>query len=148
MKRRNFVTAFSMGLAGWIGKAALPAEAQAAGAATGIVPEGSHLLGKSVPSSAIQREAARQRETWIRKAAAEIGTIRPGMTRADLLRICKPEGGLSTQTQGQYVYRDCSLIMVEVFFQPVSALLHKGPAHEDIITQISRPFIVAFNILD
>jgi hypothetical protein len=151
MERRNFVTAFAIGLAGWIGKAALPVEAQTAkttGAVAGIVPEGPRLLGKSVPSSATERETTQQREAWIRKAATEIGALRPGMTRADLLRICQPEGGTSTPTQGQYVYRGCSLIKVEVFFQPVSTILHKGPAPEDIITQISRPFIVAFNIID
>jgi hypothetical protein len=31
--------------------------------------------------------------------------IRPGMTRADLLTVFREEGGVSTRTQEQFVYR-------------------------------------------
>lgn len=163
MQRRNFMTAFAVGLAGWISKAALPAEAQEpkkpqetpnTPSTPGTVPPQIYLSKTLAPQSAAEHKIEQDREDWIRKAALEIGTIRVGMTRADLLKIFTTEGGISTRMNRMYVYRECWLIKVEVEFQPVPEKHDKEgrimgeEAPEDIITKISRPFIVAFNIYD
>jgi hypothetical protein len=42
-------------------------------------------------------------------ALARIAAIKPGMTRADVLRVFTTEGGLSTTYRNHYVYRDYGL---------------------------------------
>src|SRR6266850_4946318 len=58
---------------------------------------------------------------WIAQSLREMETIKVGMTRADLLRVFREEGGLSTRTQRQYVYRECLYIKVAVEFEPVES---------------------------
>jgi hypothetical protein len=85
---------------------------------------------------------------WIEKSLKEIETVKVGMTRADLLRVFKEEGGISTRTWRRYVYRDCPYIKVDVEFEPAGALDNKvseGPS--DKISKISKPFL-EWSILD
>src|SRR5882724_5816733 len=56
---------------------------------------------------------------WIAKSLKEIESVKVGMTRVDLLRVFKEEGGISTRTWRRYVYRDCPYIKVDVEFEPV-----------------------------
>lgn len=79
---------------------------------------------------------------WIAKSLKEIETIKVGTTRADLLRVFKEEGGISTRTRRRYVYRDCPYIKVDVEFEPVGALenkLNENP--QDKIIKISKAFL-------
>jgi hypothetical protein len=66
---------------------------------------------------------------------AWIATIKPGMTRSDLLRVFTTEGGLSTRTHRTYVLKPCPTIKVDVEFSI------SGNEAEDKITQISRPYL-------
>src|SRR6266550_2871023 len=66
---------------------------------------------------------------------AWIATIKPGMTRSDLLRVFTTEGGLSTRTHRTYVLKQCPTIKVDVEFSI------SGNEAEDKITQISRPYL-------
>jgi len=45
-------------------------------------------------------------------ALARIATIKPGMTRADVLKVFTTEGGLSTTYWNHYVYRDYGLAAI------------------------------------
>jgi hypothetical protein len=72
----------------------------------------------------------------------EMETIKVGMTRADLLRVFREEGGLSTRTQRQYVYRECPYIKVAVEFERVGNAEAPFPENgKDKIVKISQPFI-------
>jgi hypothetical protein len=85
---------------------------------------------------------------WLAKAMREMATIKPGMTRADLLRVFEEEGGLSTRTQRRYVYRGSKYIKVDVTFEPVGEVDDKaGESRKDKVTTISRPFL-DWEILD
>jgi hypothetical protein len=64
---------------------------------------------------------------------AEFRTIKPGMTRSDLLRLFATEGGLSTRTRRTYVLKRCATIKIDVEFS-----VSRNEA-EDTIKQISRP---------
>lgn len=66
-----------------------------------------------------QVESAKSHSEWIAQSLREMETIKVGMTRADLLKVFTEEGGLSTRTQRQYVYRECPYIKVAVEFEPV-----------------------------
>jgi hypothetical protein len=83
---------------------------------------------------------------WLAKAMREMATIKPGMTRADLLKVFEEEGGLSTRTQRRYVYRGSIYIKVDVTFEPVGDN-KKGDWPEDKITKVSKPFLES-SILD
>jgi hypothetical protein len=78
----------------------------------------------------------------IEKVIEETNTLKPGMTRTDLLDIFTEEGGISTRTWRRYAYRGCPYIKVDVEFKPVGNeedKLHQSL--KDIITKISKPFL-------
>lgn len=92
--------------------------------------------------SAAQVQSAQSHSEWIAQSLREMETIKVGMTRADLLKVFREEGGLSTRTQRQYVYRECLYIKVAVEFEPVGNAEAPFPENgEDKIVKISRPFI-------
>jgi hypothetical protein len=77
---------------------------------------------------------------WLAESLREMETIKPGMTRADLLRVFAEEAGLSTRIQRRYAYRD--FIKVDVKFEPARSPEDKLTEHsEDKIRDISRPFL-------
>jgi len=72
---------------------------------------------------------------WVSSVLAWIATIKPGMTRSDLLRVFTTEGGLSTRTHRTYVLKQCRTIKVDVEYSI------SGNEAEDKITQISKPYL-------
>ena len=104
--------------------------------------------------SAAEHKLQQEREDWIRKAATDVDGIRVGMTRADLSKVFTTEGGLASRDHRFYIYRDCSLIKIEVRFKPVPELrddqgrLLGQDAPEDIITEVSRPFLTSYHVID
>ena len=94
------------------------------------------------PKKTQAAEAKSQHTEWIAKSLREMQTIKPGMTRADLLKVFQEEGGLSGRTWRRYAYRGCPLIKVEVTFEPVGKPEDKPPeSSKDKITKISKPFL-------
>jgi hypothetical protein len=70
------------------------------------------------------------------------------MTRVDLLKVFREEGGLSTRTQRRFAYRDCPYIKVDVEFEPVGEPEDKlSQLPEDKIIKISKPFL-EWSIID
>ena len=75
-------------------------------------------------------------------------TIKPGMTRDDLLRVFRTEGGLSTPLRRTFVSQDCPYFKVDVEFKPVARPGHGDNQFVasvedggDIITAASKPYI-------
>lgn len=98
-----------------------------------------------LPSSKPQAD---EHTEWIARSLREIETIKVGMTRLDLLKVFKEEGGISTRTWRRYVYRDCPYIKVDVEFEPVGEPENKvSQSPRDKIIKISRPFL-EWSILD
>lgn len=98
--------------------------------------------------SASQSSNSDEHTAWVAKSLKEIGNLRPGMTRDDLLKLFTEEGGISTRTWQRYVYRECKYIKVDVEFEPVGETENKslrGP--RDTITKISKPFL-EWSIMD
>jgi hypothetical protein len=77
----------------------------------------------------------------------DIGSVQTGMTRAELLRVFTPEGGIATRDAQQFVYRRCPYIKVIVnFHKPGDADADwvNAPEEEwtgDLIQSISKPFL-------
>ena len=72
---------------------------------------------------------------WVNNVLVWIATIKPGMTRSDVLRVFTTEGGLSTRTHQAFVLKQCPTIKVDVEFSI------SGSEAEDKITQISKPYL-------
>jgi len=82
-------------------------------------------------------------DEFLGKSLREIETVKPGMTRADLLKTFKPEGGFSagTRLKGMFVYRDSAYIKVDVEFTSTAGNDNTPPDPGDVITSISRPYL-------
>jgi len=103
------------------------------------------LDDESVPTSI---ELTRERMKWVAKALRQIGKIRPGTRREDLLKTFTTEGGLSFPTQQTYVYIECPYIKVDVRFKPVNDERNDfKESPNDIIEFISKPYL-AWSVSD
>ena len=99
-----------------------------------------------LPSS--KSSQAGEHTQWIAKSLKEIEGIKVGMTRADLLKVFKEEGGISTRTWRRYVYHECPYIKVDVEFEPIGESENKRiQSPRDKIIKISKPFL-EWTILD
>ena len=77
---------------------------------------------------------------WVINLLLLTTTIKPGMTRTDLLRVFTTEGGLSTRTHRTYALRQCPNIKVDVGFSIA------GNEKNDKMTQISKPYLDAVHV--
>jgi hypothetical protein len=96
----------------------------------------------------------RQRVAWVADSLERMQAVKPGMTRADLLKVFTTEGGLSTGLRRTYVYRGCPYFKVDVEFNAVGR-----PARDNegrvtlaeseavVIKVISRPYL-EFSVMD
>jgi hypothetical protein len=78
----------------------------------------------------------------ISEIIAECQKIKPGMTRAELLKVFITEGGLSTAIHRTFVYRGCPYIKVDVDFTLSDSkqnAVDEQPA--DTINKISKPYL-------
>jgi len=83
-----------------------------------------------------------ERTKWIARTLRQIQTIRPGMTRSDLLKVFTEEGGMSNRFGRRYVYQGCAYIKVDVRFK--SPRSHDDGWEEepgDVIVSISKPYL-------
>jgi hypothetical protein len=104
------------------------------------------IQDESVPMSSTLNE---ERTKWIAKVLRQIGTIKPGMRRKDLLAMFRTEGGLSFRTQQTFVSIECPYIKVDVQFKVATDSGQSGPneGQNDIIKSVSRPYL-AWNLTD
>jgi hypothetical protein len=99
-----------------------------------------------VPASEVR--STDEHTEWIAKSLKEIEGVKVGMTRADLLKVFKEEGGISTRTWRRYAYRYCAYIKVDVEFEPVGEPEDKlSQSPKDKILKISKPFL-EWSIID
>lgn len=91
---------------------------------------------------------------WVAESLKQIQTIKPGMTRGDLLKVFTTEGGLSTGLQRTYVSQECPYFKVDVQFKAVGRPNHDADGRvtlqedaKDVIVKISRPYL-QFSVMD
>jgi hypothetical protein len=79
---------------------------------------------------------------WLFNSLTKIRSIKVGSTRADLLKVFSPGGGVHTRTGQTFVFRECEYISVEVEFEPVGDEGEKLKGRpEDKIISISKPIV-------
>jgi hypothetical protein len=108
----------------------------------------------SVVGSASQSACVQAHEVWVGHALEKMETIKPGMTRDDLLKVFRTEGGLSTGLHRTFVSQDCAYFKVDVDFQAVGRPDRDSDGRvtleedaRDIIVQVSRPYL-QFSVAD
>jgi hypothetical protein len=109
------------------------------------------FIGSSVfvrpTQSASQEPCAQDHNAWVAHALQQMETIKPGMTREDLLKVFRTEGGLSIGLRRTFVSRDCSYFKVVVAFKAVAgpdrdnAGFLRVEDNRDIIVKVSKPYL-------
>jgi hypothetical protein len=94
-----------------------------------------------------QGESSPDHVAWVAHVMERMGTIKPGMTRQELLTVFTIEGGLSTSLQRTFVSRDCPYFKVDVEFRAVGRPVPDREDSRDIIVKISRPYL-QFGVAD
>ena len=98
---------------------------------------------------------AQDHEAWLTPVLEKMETIKPGMTRQDLLKVFRTEGGLPPKglpgLRRKFVNRDCPYFKVDVEFEPVARpewesgqVLHPVWGVEDsrdVIVKVSKPYV-------
>jgi hypothetical protein len=96
-------------------------------------------LGQQTNQSQVDSALTREIEAVIRI----VDTLRPGMTRADVLKNFETEGGISARQWNHYVYKKCSFIKVDITF-----VVAPGEDQTKELRQtISKPYL-EFSIMD
>ena len=101
-----------------------------------------------------QEDSNARHVQWVAESLKLMQSVKPGMTRADLLRVFTTEGGLSTGLQRTYVYRECPYFKVDVEFEAVGrpprdveGRVTLVESEADTIKTISKPYL-QFSVLD
>jgi hypothetical protein len=103
--------------------------------------------------SANPEPCAQNHEAWLKQVFEKMETIKPGMTRMDILKVFKTEGrlskgGLTTGLRRTFISLDSPQFRVDVEFKPVNRPDIAGPVtlispedNRDIIVKISKPYL-------
>jgi len=81
---------------------------------------------------------------WVEGVLRHMLTIKPGMTRKQLLEVFTTEGGLSNRLHRTYVSIECPDFKVDVEFEAVGPSApdrNMGESDQDRITKISTPYL-------
>jgi hypothetical protein len=105
----------------------------------------SGLASIRVTHSASQVPCTQDHNVWVTQALEQMQTIKPGMTRKDLLEVFTTEGGLSTGLRRTFVSRECLYFKVDVEFESVDrdeeGRVTLVEDSRDIIVNVSRPYL-------
>ena len=98
--------------------------------------------------SASPEPCTQDREVWLRHVLERMETIKPGMTRVDLLKVFKTHDGPPTGLRGTFISRDCPQFRVDVEFKPVAlpdrvygSFVTSLEDYRDIIVKVSKPYL-------
>lgn len=95
--------------------------------------------GKKTPlTTACSPESHAQ---WLVAAIDEVHSVKVGMTRAGVLRILQPQGGLSTTVDETFVSRTSPFIKVDVKFEPQNKGEGADITPQDRVVSVSRPYL-------
>ncbi len=97
--------------------------------------------------SASAEPCAQNHEAWLTQVLGKMETIKPGMTRFDLLKVFRTEGGLPRGLRQTFVSQDCPYFKIDVEFEPVagpdSGGVRFSPSSDnrDVIVKVSKPYV-------
>ena len=102
--------------------------------------------------SANPEPCVQDHEVWLTQLMGKMETIKPGMTRWDLLKVFRAEGERLTPTTGirrsTFVSQDCPYFKIDVEFEPVArpdlgygGLGFLPEDNRDVIIKVSKPYV-------
>src|SRR5260370_11591302 len=105
--------------------------------------------------SANPEPCTQDHEVWLAHLMEKMETIKPGMTRWDVLKVFRAEGGLPAPTptptglqRSRFVSQDCPYFKIDVEFEPVARanLVYNlsgflADDNGDVIVKVSKPFV-------
>jgi hypothetical protein len=101
-----------------------------------------------------QTDSNQQHVQWVAESLKAMQSVKPGMTRAELLRVFTTEGGESTGLRRTYMYRQSPYFKVDVEFEAVGRPARDSDGRvtlvesdADTIKTISGPYL-RFSIVD
>ena len=97
------------------------------------------LVGARAHQAQVTDDQAHQQ--WLEERYKEAISIKPGMSRADLIMLFDEDGGVQMVAATRYVLKSCRLIQIEVKFNAYGADFRAIPAKDLKIIDISRPFL-------
>lgn len=105
-------------------------------------------------AKALAPSPSRENVDWVAQVLSHMNGIKPGMARADLLKVFTIEGGLSTGLQRTFVSQQCPYFKVDVNFRAVGRPEKDQDGRvtliedqRDEIVSMSKPYR-AFSVLD
>jgi hypothetical protein len=110
------------------------------------------VIGGSASSRPVQSASAepcaQDHEAWLTQVLGKMETIKPGMTRFDLLKVFRTQGGLPRGLRETFVSQDCPYFKIDVEFEPVAGLDNGGVRfsasprdNRDVIVKVSKPYV-------
>jgi hypothetical protein len=95
-----------------------------------------------------QDSCSQNRDEWVMDTLVKIESITPGMTREELMKVFRTEGGLATGLHRTFISRECPYFKVDVEFRAVGRPARDSDGRvtleedaRDIIVKISRPYL-------
>jgi hypothetical protein len=94
--------------------------------------------------SANPQPCSQEHNAWLKQVMVKMETIKPGMTRWDVLKVFKTEEGVAPifRMEGApavsreiFVSQDCPYLKIAVEFQPTF-----GVPNRDLIVKVSKPY--------
>jgi len=90
------------------------------------------------------RQTDPNHDKWLQERYVEATSIKEGMTRADLLKVFRMDGGLQLHLPTRYVLKSSNLIKVDVEFDAMGGSeenLRSVPDDKLNIKRISKPYV-------
>ena len=98
------------------------------------------IVPRIYPQTQTANDQAHQQ--WLEERYREAISIKPGMSRADLLKLFDEDGGLQSIPAGRYVLKSCQLIQIEVKFNAQYGVDYQPMPDKDLkITNVSKPYL-------
>jgi hypothetical protein len=98
--------------------------------------------------SANPEPCAQNHEAWLKQVSEKMETIKPGMTRWDLLRVLRTEGtprrtfriggGPPQVLRESFISQDCPYLKIDVEFESVAGL---DVPNQDVIVKVTKPYL-------
>jgi uncharacterized phage protein gp47/JayE len=91
------------------------------------------------PKSSVNRQTSLCSDA--REAITDADGIRAGMTRREIEKRFRRDGGLQFPRTTRYLYPDCDYIKIEISFEPVTS--HGGDmfSGDDKVVKVSKPYL-------
>jgi hypothetical protein len=120
-----------------------------------VIVIGGSATVRTTTGAANPEPCAQNHEVWLAHLMEKMETIKPGMTRWDVLKVFRAEGGvpapMPTPTglqRSRFVSQDCPYFKIDVEFEPVargnlvynlSGFLTED--NRDVIVKVSKPYV-------